>query len=111
MEPNLGRIRWLGHSAFEIQLMNTIVLIDPWLDGNPKAHVRASDIKRADIVCVTHDHPDHLGDAFDICKRTGATFVGVHELSVHAQEKGVEETEAQALPNLSGFGFLSQGLR
>ncbi|UCE16511.1 MAG: metal-dependent hydrolase [Candidatus Bathyarchaeota archaeon] len=92
VEFNVGRIKWLGHSAFEIQLMNKTVLIDPWLDGNPKAPVRASDIKKADIVCVTHDHSDHLGDAFDICKRTGATFVGVHELSVYAQEKGLEET-------------------
>ena len=88
----MGTIRWLGHSAFEIQLMNRIVLIDPWLNGNPKAPMSASDIRRADVVCVTHDHSDHLGDAFDICKRTGATFVGVHELSVYAQEKGVEET-------------------
>jgi len=88
----MGTIRWLGHSAFEIQLMNRIVLIDPWLDGNPKAPVKASDIKKADIVCVTHDHSDHLGDAFDICKRTGATFVGVHELSLYAQQMGVKET-------------------
>jgi L-ascorbate metabolism protein UlaG (beta-lactamase superfamily) len=88
----VGRIKWLGHSAFEIQLMDNFVLIDPWLDGNPKAPVKASDIKKADIVCVTHDHSDHLGDAFDICKRTGATLVGVHELSVYAQDNGVEET-------------------
>jgi len=88
----MGRIRWLGHSAFEIQLMNKIVLIDPWLDGNPMAPVKASDIKRADAVCVTHDHSDHLGDAFDICKRTGATLVSVHELSVYAKENGVKET-------------------
>lgn len=87
----MGTIRWLGHSGFEIELMNKIALIDPWLDGNPKAPIRASDIKKADVVCVTHDHSDHLGDAFDICKRTEATFVGVHELSVYAQEKGVEE--------------------
>lgn len=88
----MGRIKWLGHSAFEIQLMDKFVLIDPWLDGNPKAPLKASDIKKADIVCVTHDHSDHLGDAFDICKRTGATLVGVHELSVYAQDNGVEET-------------------
>jgi len=91
-ESNVGRIKWLGHSAFEIQLMNISVLIDPWLDGNPTAPVRASEIKKADIVCVTHDHSDHLGDAFDICKRTGATLVSVHELSVYAQDNGVEET-------------------
>jgi L-ascorbate metabolism protein UlaG (beta-lactamase superfamily) len=87
----MGRIRWLGHSAFELQLMDKIILIDPWLDGNPIAAVKASDIKKADIVCVTHDHSDHLGDAFDICKRTAATLVSVHELSVYAKENGIEE--------------------
>lgn len=85
------KIRWLGHAACEIEMNGKIVLIDPWLDGNPKAAVKASDIKKADIVCVTHDHMDHLGDAFQICKRTGATFVGTYELGTHARENGVKE--------------------
>ena len=85
----MGRIRWLGHSGFEIELANKILLIDPWLTGNPLAAVTASDIKKADIVCVTHDHGDHLGDAVEICKRTGATFVGIYELGVYAEEQGV----------------------
>jgi L-ascorbate metabolism protein UlaG (beta-lactamase superfamily) len=86
----VGRIRWLGHSGFEIELANKILLIDPWLTGNPLAAVTASDIKKADIVCVTHDHGDHLGDAVEICKRTGAPFVGIYELGVYAEEQGVK---------------------
>jgi L-ascorbate metabolism protein UlaG (beta-lactamase superfamily) len=86
----LGRIRWLGHSGFEIELANKTLLIDPWLTGNPLAAVKASDIKKADIVCVTHDHRDHLGDSVEICKRTGATFVAIYELSVYAEEQGVK---------------------
>jgi len=62
----VAKIRWLGHSGFEIELMNKIVLVDPWLDGNPLAPIRAAAIKKADIVCVTHDHSDHLGDAIQI---------------------------------------------
>jgi len=88
----VAKIRWLGHSGFEIELINKIVLVDPWLDGNPSAPMRAADIKKADIVCVTHDHTDHLGDAIQICKQTGATFIGIYELSVYAQEEGVKET-------------------
>ena len=88
----MAKIRWLGHSGFEIELINKIVLVDPWLDGNPLAPIRAADIKKADIVCVTHDHADHLGDAIQICKQTGATFIGIYELSVYAQEEGVKET-------------------
>ena len=87
----VGRIRWLGHSGFEIELANKILLIDPWLTGNPLAAMKASDLKRADIVCVTHDHEDHLGDAVEICKRTGATFVGIYELGVFAEENGVKD--------------------
>jgi L-ascorbate metabolism protein UlaG (beta-lactamase superfamily) len=86
----VGRIRWLGHSGFEIELANKILLIDPWLTGNPLAAVKASDIKNADIVCVTHDHGDHLGDAVEICKRTGATFVAIYELGVYAEKQGVK---------------------
>jgi L-ascorbate metabolism protein UlaG (beta-lactamase superfamily) len=87
----LGKIRWLGHSGFEIELAEKILLIDPWLTGNPLAAMEASDIKKADIVCVTHDHGDHLGDAIEICKQTGAKFVGIHELGVFAEENGVKE--------------------
>jgi len=87
----VGKIRWLGHSGFEIELANKILLIDPWLTGNPLAAVTASDIKKADVVCVTHDHGDHLGDAIEICKRTGATFVGIYELGVFAEENGVKD--------------------
>jgi L-ascorbate metabolism protein UlaG (beta-lactamase superfamily) len=87
----VGSIRWLGHSGFEIALANKILLIDPWLTGNPRASMKASDIKKSDVVCVTHDHGDHLGDAVEICKRTGATFVGIYELGVFAEEQGVKD--------------------
>jgi len=84
------KITWLGHAAFKIEIAGSIVLIDPWLDGNPAASVKASDITKADIVFVTHDHHDHLGDAFSICKRTKAAFVATVELAKFAQENGVQ---------------------
>jgi len=86
----LAKITWLGHAAFKIEIAGSTVLIDPWLDGNPAASVTASDITKADIVFVTHDHHDHLGDAFNICKRTKAAFVAASELGDFAQENGVE---------------------
>jgi L-ascorbate metabolism protein UlaG (beta-lactamase superfamily) len=104
----LGRIRWLGHAGFEIELANKILLIDPWLTGNPLAAVTVSDIKKTDIVCVTHDHGDHLGDAVEICKRTGATFVGIHELSVYAEEQGVKDVvgiNIGGTVNVKGIGI------
>ena len=87
----MAKIRWLGHAGFEIELEGKIVLVDPWLNGNPKAACKSSEIERADIVCVTHDHGDHMGDSVEICKRTGAVFLGTYELASQAQKNGVKE--------------------
>ena len=87
----MAKIRWLGHAGFEIVLDGKIILIDPWLSGNPKAAYKPSEITKADMVCVTHDHGDHMGDSIEICKRTGAVFLGTYELASMAQEKGVKE--------------------
>ena len=84
-------VKWLGHAAFEMKIANKVLLIDPWLEGNPKACKKVEDLKKVDIVCVTHDHGDHLGDAVEICKQSGAIFVGIHELGVYAKEQGVKD--------------------
>ncbi|MFH1944378.1 MAG: metal-dependent hydrolase [Acidobacteriota bacterium] len=81
-------ITWLGHSAIKIE-GSKIVYIDPFLTGNPNASMAAEQIQKADIVIVTHDHGDHLGDAFPICKRTGATLVAMHEIAVDAAAQGL----------------------
>ena len=81
-------ITWLGHSAVQIKGSKT-VYIDPFLSGNPKAATSPGKIKTADIVIVTHYHEDHLGDAFEICKRTGAVLVAIHEIAVEAAAKGL----------------------
>jgi len=79
-------ITWLGHSALKIEGSRT-VFIDPFLSGNPKATLRAQDIARADVVVVSHDHGDHLGDSFAICRQTGATLVALYEIGLAAQEQ------------------------
>ncbi len=86
----MASVTWLGHSAFKIEMGGSTILIDPWLDDNPTAALKASEIIKADIVYVTHDHNDHLGQAFDICKRTGASFVATLELGNLAKENGVK---------------------
>ncbi len=85
-------ITWLGHSAVKIKGSKTIY-VDPFLSGNPKASVAAGGIKDADVVIVTHYHGDHVGDAFEICKRTGATLVAIYEVAVEAQAKGCKTEE------------------
>ncbi len=82
-------ITWLGHSAVKIQ-GSKIVYVDPFLSGNPAASIPAEKITKADVVVVTHYHSDHLGDAFPICKKTGATLVAIHEIAVEAEAQGIK---------------------
>lgn len=79
-------VRFLGHSAFELT-GGKKVLIDPFLTGNPKAALKASEVTRADYVLVTHDHGDHVGDTAEICKRTGATLVAIYEIATALKAK------------------------
>ena len=77
----LVKIRWLGHSAFELAYKGAKVYVDPFISKNPKAPMKAEEIREADLVLVTHDHFDHLGDAEAIARRTGATLVAVPEVA------------------------------
>ena len=86
----MARITWLGHAAFKIEIADRTVLIDPWLDENPTSPVKASEVSKADVVYVTHDHGDHLGEAFVICKKTNAAFVAAAELASEARQEGVK---------------------
>jgi L-ascorbate metabolism protein UlaG (beta-lactamase superfamily) len=91
-------IRFLGHSCFELSDGDTRVLVDPFLTGNPKAAVEASEVDPTHIF-LTHGHADHWGDIVDIAKRTGAQCVAIAELAGELGDHGVENT---ADPNFGG---------
>lgn len=83
-------IRFLGHAAFEIKGSKRI-LIDPFLTGNPKAAAKPEDFDKVDLILITHVHGDHLGDAVEIAKRTGAKIVAMYDISTYLVEsnKGI----------------------
>jgi L-ascorbate metabolism protein UlaG (beta-lactamase superfamily) len=91
-------IRFLGHSCFELTEGDTRVLVDPFITGNPKAPVEASDLDPTHIL-LTHGHADHYGDIEDIAKRTGAQVVAIVEIANELSDAGVENV---ADPNIGG---------
>jgi len=96
-------IRWLGHPAFEIITdEGKYIYLDPWLNGNPVSPIKAKDVKRADIVCVSHGHFDHLGDAIEIAKKTGAKLICSPEIGFYADSKGLKYDEASCPLNIGG---------
>lgn len=91
------QITWFGHSNFRLESEGVTVLIDPFFDGNPSAPVGSELITRADIVLVTHDHGDHVGQAVEICIATGATLVCVYDTG--------QKLTAQGLPGAQMLGM------
>ncbi len=77
------KITWLGHSGFRIAIGDAVLLIDPWLSGNPMFPVarRAEAIAGATHILLTHGHGDHTGDAAAISKELGIPVVAIPELA------------------------------
>ena len=91
------KITWLGHSCFRLEIGNSIILIDPFLKGNPtfeKSGIAWDEAtKGVTHVALTHGHADHVGDAAEICKARGATLFANFELATYVQSKGAERLE------------------
>ncbi len=74
------KAKWLGHACWLLE-GSARVLIDPFLDDNPKAPLKASEIGPIDVVVITHDHFDHIADAGPILQTSGATAVATYEVA------------------------------
>ena len=78
-------ITWLGHSSFRIEIAGAILLIDPWLTGNPMFPIarRAEAIAGATHILLTHGHGDHIGDSIAIAKDLDIEIAGIYDLMGH----------------------------
>lgn len=76
------QITWLGHSGFRIEIEDAVLLVDPWLDGNPMfpADQREKALEGATHVLLTHGHGDHSGSAVAIAKEKSIPLVGIYDL-------------------------------
>lgn len=76
------QITWLGHAGFRIEIENAVLLIDPWLTGNPMfpAERRAEAVAGATHILVTHGHSDHAADAVALSQEMGLTIYGLFDL-------------------------------
>ena len=87
------KLRWLGHSAFELTSdENLKILIDPFISNNPSCSIPVEDLN-ADLICITHGHADHFGDAMEIADRTGALVIANHEISVFFPDRDLKLRE------------------
>lgn len=76
------KITWLGHAGFRIEIEGAVLLVDPWLSGNPMfpGERRAEAIEGATHVLLTHGHGDHASDAVAIARERGIPVAGIFDL-------------------------------
>ncbi|MBD3662651.1 metal-dependent hydrolase [Sulfitobacter aestuariivivens] len=85
------KIIWLGHGSFRFEIEDQVILMDPWLNGNPMLDEDQHDaaIAGATQIMVTHGHFDHTTDIAMIAQKTGAPVAGMYELMNWFETQGV----------------------
>jgi len=73
------KLMYVGHSAMYFE-GDVKILIDPFITGNPWVKGKQYDFS-PDYIFLSHGHGDHLGDAIDFAKRSGATIIAPYELA------------------------------
>ena len=89
------KLTWLGHSGFRLETEGAVILIDPWISGNPMFPEarRAEAIAGATHILLTHGHGDHTGDALAISKELSIPIFGSYDLITFWEEaEGIKGT-------------------
>ncbi|MFX1598080.1 MAG: MBL fold metallo-hydrolase [Promethearchaeota archaeon] len=79
------KMKFYGHSAFRLTGEKNVVL-DP---GIVKGRILVPQEEEVDLICITHRHKDHFGNAAEMAKRHKALIVGNRQTIGVAYKKGV----------------------
>jgi L-ascorbate metabolism protein UlaG (beta-lactamase superfamily) len=91
--PRGFELTWLGHNTFKLVTRSAkVVLLDPWIEGNPACPKEHKSFDRIDVMSITHGHGDHMADAVNLAKKFKPTIVCNYEIHLHLQKKGVANT-------------------
>ncbi len=83
------KIIWLGHGSFRFEIGDQVILLDPWLTGNPvlpeDQHEAAT--AGATHLLLTHVHFDHVADMLPLAKKHNIPVIGQYDLLKYWEEK------------------------
>jgi L-ascorbate metabolism protein UlaG (beta-lactamase superfamily) len=130
------RLTYLGAAGWEITDGTVVVLVDPYLTrakyGTPIDAVSPDDprptvgnstvvppdtvtidkhITRANVIVVTHTHPDHALDVPYIAAKTGAAVVGTESTANLARASGVAEPQLNPVTGKEELKFPGVSIR
>ena len=88
-----NKITWFGHSTFTITTpTGTVVLVDPWVMGNPACPEHLKKPAKIDVMLITHGHGDHMGDALALAGAHRPKIVAIYETCLWLESKGIQNT-------------------
>jgi L-ascorbate metabolism protein UlaG (beta-lactamase superfamily) len=99
------KFSYYGHSCFSVQAGGKTLLFDPFITPNPLANHIKIDTIEADYILISHGHFDHITDAVEIAKRTGATVISNFEIVTWLGKQGIEKTHPLNLGGARTFDF------
>jgi L-ascorbate metabolism protein UlaG (beta-lactamase superfamily) len=97
----MTKLSWLGHSTVKLETNDGfIVFVDPWIVNNPMNSLTELP-EKADLILITHDHFDHVGEAVELSRKTGAKVVAQPETIARLVKEGLLEENATKM-NIGG---------
>jgi len=86
-----NKITWLGHASFALTTPSgSVILIDPWLTGNPVCTPALKKPARVDAILITHGHGDHFGDVLPLARTHKPKIAAIYETAMWLQSEGIE---------------------
>jgi len=90
-------ITWFGHANFRIKAADATLFIDPFFVGNPSAPMTYQEIDECNLILITHDHADHIGQALELAIKHDAEVVAIFDV--------IQEMIHLGLPPQLGVGM------
>ena len=89
------KLTYCGHACILVETRGKRLLFDPFLTHNPLFDAKSypeigPDQIEADYILISHGHEDHVADAEDIARRTGAPIISNAEIAGWYAGKGLK---------------------
>ena len=92
-------VEWLGINGFRFYYKDKIILLDPWVTRDNHKVCDKDTVARyipcADYIFIGHSHWDHLADAAEIHRQTGAIIIGSETTINICRAQSVPESHLQ----------------
>ncbi len=83
-------LTYLGHSSFLAISGEVRILLDPFITPNPLAESVDVEALSPTHVLLTHGHEDHVADAEQVLRQSGAELIAPYEVATWFGAKGID---------------------